>query len=428
MKSKRLCLTLVVIFMCSILTGCWDKVELEDEGYVAAIGIDKGAGRNVRVTFQITNPKTIGSGRSGGGSGEIKSEVMTLEAPSVLSARDLITISVTRRISLAHAKVVVVGEDFARDESFFRYIEASLRDKEMRRIMTIIVSREPAEEFIKKNNPLLEDRMQKFYEFTSRRWKETGFVPPFANLNRFMQRTETHGSLFLAIYATTREFPTKKGADEGAYMPGQIEKSGGSPAEMIGAAVFKDGKMIGKLDGNEMRLVSMLRQEPETRAMLVTFLDPLDNKYRIDARIIRENRTKIKLNLEGEVPVIDTYVPLTMDILGIPSFVDYAEDMEKQKYLKDYLEKYLSKISLKLVDKTQKEFAGDPFQWDLAARRKFFTYDEFHKYDWMKHYPEAKVNIKFEINIRSFGKQLAPPSNPMEKGNDEGISPLERKE
>jgi hypothetical protein len=220
-----------------IFTGCWDKTEIEDEGYVSAIGIDKGSGRNLRITFQITNPKVVGAGGSSTSSGEIKSEIVTIDATSILTARDLLTVTSTRRITLSHAKVVIAGEEFARNENFFRYIESSLRDKEMRRIMTLMVSKENAEEFIKNNNPLLEDRMQKFYEFMSRRWKETGYVPPFSNLNRFMQRTESGESLFLATYASTKERSTKKGADEGAYFPGQIEKEGGNPAEMIGCSV-----------------------------------------------------------------------------------------------------------------------------------------------------------------------------------------------
>lgn len=418
MYLKKLCILLSLIITFSTFTGCWDKTELEDEGYVAAIGIDKGSERNLRITFQITNPKVIGAGRSAAGGGtEKKYELITLEAPSILTAKDLLTVTSTRRITLSHAKVIIVGENFARDETFFRNIEASLRDKEMRRIMTLIVSIENAEEFMKNNNPLLEDRMQKFYEFMSRRWKETGYVPPFSNLNRFMERTEVGQSLFLAIYASTKKRTTKKGADEGAYFPGQLEKEGGNPAEMVGSAVFKNGRMIGILDGNETRIVSMLRQEPETKTMLVTYIDPIDSKYRIETRLIRNKRTKINLSIIEEQPYLDVTVPLTLDILGIPSFIDYAENINNQKLLKDYIKNYMEKISMKLVEKTQNEFKADPFQWELVARRKFFTQQEYMNYGWMKHYPEAKVEIHYDITIRSFGKQLSPPKDPNKLDN-----------
>lgn len=421
MRIKKAVLVLAVIFIMPLLSGCWDAEELEEEGYVAAIGLDKGRERNLRVTFQITNPKTISAGRSAGGGSTIKAETTSLDAPSIMSARELLSVSTTRRISLSHAKVIIVGEDFARDETFFRYLEASLREKEMRRIMTVIVSRENAEDFIKNNNPILEDRMQKYYEFMSRRWKDTGLVPPYANLNRFMQRTEAKGSVFLAIYATNKKLITKKGSDEGAYLPGELEREGGNVAELIGAAVFRGAKMIGRLNGNEMRLVSLLRQEPETKQMLVTFTDPLNSKYRIDSRILRSKSTKIKVDIQSETPYVDVTVPIEMDILGIPSFVNYPEDQEKQKFLKNYLENYLEKISMTLVEKTQKEFNGDPFQWELAVRKKFTTVEDYEKYDWMKHYPEAKVDIHYKITIRSFGKQLKPPDDPKQKSESTDV-------
>jgi spore germination protein KC len=418
MKFKKMSMSIVLLLCFTMFQGCMDKTELEDVAYVAAIGLDKGAGRNLRITFQITNPKVIGGGRSGGGGNEQKAEVVSVDAPSLVTARDLISVSTTRRISLAHAKVVIAGEKLARDESFFRHLEGSLRDKEMRRIMTLIVSEEDAEEFIKSNNPLLEDRMQKYYEFMSRRWKDTGYVPPFANLNRFMERTEVGQSLFLAVYASSKERNEKEGADEGAYLPGQLARRGGNPAEMIGSAVFKKGKMIGVLNGNETRLISILRQEPETKSMIVSFVDPMDSKYRIDIKISRLKRTKIELDIDGDQTTIDVNVPLAMDIVGIPSFTDYAEDMKKQKYLKNYLEEYMTKISNRLVEKTQEEFGGDPFQWELAARRKFFTQQEYKKYNWAKHYPEAKVNIHYDITLKSSGKQLSPPEDPANLGDE----------
>jgi spore germination protein KC len=414
MRARKLIASILIIFTSSTLPGCYDKTELEEGGYAVAIGLDKGEGKNIKTTFQIPNPKVAGGGRGGGGesSGEPKSEIITISTPGIITARDLASASSTRRISLAHAKVVIVGEEFARDDRFFQYLEASLREQDMRRSMTIIVSRENAEDFIRNNNPILESKIQKYYEFMSRRWRDTGIVPPYANINKFMQRTEGNAGLFLAIYASAKQYVKKKGADEGDYLPGQIDKTGGNTVEMIGAAVFKNGKMIGRLTGNETRLVSFLRKEPETKSMLVTFTDPLDDQYRLAMRIFREKKTKINIDLQQDKPNIQVTVPLKMDILAIPSFIDYAVDMDKQEYLKTYLENYLEKISMQLVEKTQKEYKEEPFLWELDARRKFFTYDEYDKYDWSKHYEEADIDIKYDIKLRNFGKMRNPLKRP----------------
>jgi spore germination protein KC len=413
MRKKKIGIFVLLIFISINLTGCWDMIELEEQGYVAAIGVDKGRGRNVRITFQIINHRAISS-RGGQSSGESrqKSINISIEAPGILSASELLGASFTRRIALSHTKVIVVGQEFAQSSEFFRFLEASLREREVRRSMTLIVSREKAEDFMKNNNPALEDRINKFYEFMSRRWNETGLVPPYSNINRFMQRTEAKGSLFLSIYSSSRKTGVKEGADEGNYLPGQIKKEGGNPAEMIGAAVFRNGKMIGQLTGNEMRLVSFLREKPESKKMVITLEDPLDPKYRLGVRVTRAKRTRVKVDISGSKTRIDVKVPLSFDILTIPSFINYPEDLQKQEQLKSLLEEYLVKISKSLIKKTQEEFKGDPFQWELAARRKFYTYDEYQEYNWMKHYPEAIVNISYDIRLDSFGKQLGPPGEP----------------
>lgn len=411
MKYKKLSLILMVIVFVPLLSGCWDVVELEEEGYVAAIGVDEGRNNNVNVTFQITNPKAGGGAGAGGTSGGSlkRSDTITIEARGILTARDLVSVSITRRISLAHSKIIIVSEKFAKTDTFFQLLEAALRDKEMRRAMTIMVSKEDASEFIRKNVPVLEERPQKFYEFMSKRWMDTGFVPPFSNLNRFMQRSEQGESLFLITYGTTRDVIDKVAKEGIDYLPGQLKMKGGNPTEIIGAAVFKEGKMIGRLNGEEVRLVTLLRAKPEVKYMLSTFPDPLAKGDIVAGRIIKQKKTKVKVDVSGANPKIDVTVPISIEILGIKSFIDYPENLNKQEILKKSIAEYLENKSIDLVKKTQAELEGDPFLWEMAARGKFLTYDEYMAYDWKKKYKEAKVSIKYDVKLKSFGKQLNPP-------------------
>ncbi|MDP4144592.1 MAG: Ger(x)C family spore germination protein [Bacillota bacterium] len=419
-KFKVVGFSVILIMCCNLITACWDKVELEEEGYVAAIGIDFAQNPQLlRITFQITNPKAVAGGGteagSSGGAGEKRSEIVSMDAPGILAARDLVSITSTRRISLAHSKVFIVSEELAKSTRFFHNIEAALREREMRRAMEFMVVREKAEEFIRNNIPLLEDRPQKFYEFMAKRWVETGFVPPFSNLNRFMQRTEEGGSLFLSIYGTTHKFGGATSNIQGDFLPGESDVRASNNTQMIGAAVFKGGKMIGKLTGYETRLAILLRPKPEVKSFLQSLPDPLSKKDKIAGRLFKNEKTKIKLNLDGKNPVIDVTVPISVDILGITSFINYPEDLEKQKVLKKSIEKYFEEKSRDLVLKTQSVYEGEPFLWELEARKKFLTFDEYNNYDWMKHYAKAKVNINYVVTIKGFGKQLNPPKLKQEK-------------
>lgn len=421
MEFKKISLFIAIIFLSPILSSCADKVELEELGYVAAIGIDEGAKGMVRVTFQVTNPKAGGANLAAGGGGENenRSDTITVDAPGILVARDLASASITRRISLAHAKVIIAGEKFAKTERFFPMLESTLRDKEMRRSMTVMVSREDASDFIRNNVPVLEKRPQKFYEFMAKRWKDTGFAPPFSTMNRFMQRVESGGGLFLTTYGTSKDYVEKEGVTGLEFLPGQIRKEAVNLTEIIGAAVFRGGRMVGRMNGMEVRLTTLLRPRPEAKSMLFTFPDPLKKEDRIAGRIIKSKATKVKLNLEANPVKIDVTVPISIDILGISSFEDYPENLKKQEILKEAIVGYLRERSMELVRKSQKQWLGEPFLWETQVRKKFWTFDEFKQYDWAKYFESAEVSINYEVKLKSFGKQLNPPKKMQQKPNEE---------
>jgi spore germination protein KC len=61
---------LFVFFWMSLflLTGCWDRVELNDVALIRGIGLDKNEDNRIEVTAEISIP-TIQSGGSQGGGG-----------------------------------------------------------------------------------------------------------------------------------------------------------------------------------------------------------------------------------------------------------------------------------------------------------------------------------------------------------------------
>lgn len=412
-KNKLILFILMLLFIIP-LYGCADKKELEEQAFVSVIGLDRGMGNNIRLTFQIINVNYGATAKTAGNLGGEKTETITFEAPDIVSARDLANVSVSRRIVLSHAKVLVVGEEFAKEDDFFKILESNLRDRELRRGIQLIVSKEKASEFIRGNNPKLESRINKFYEFMFQRWKETGLVP-VSDLNKYLQRSEEDTSLYLAVYGTTRKFdPKLEGGHESDYFPGELAMEGGNPTEIIGAAVFKSGKMIGALSGEETRIVSLLRKDPDVRSMIYTVPDPVDDRYRVTLRIIRNKKTKVVINTSDENPKVDVNVPLVVEVLAIPSLKNYVEDLTNQKLLKTHISDYLKEKSEFLVKKTKFSFASEPFLWELQVRKNFPTYDQYKAYDWLSKYNDATININYDIEVKRFGKQLSPPKTPSE--------------
>ncbi|MDR5658355.1 Ger(x)C family spore germination protein [Serpentinicella sp. ANB-PHB4] len=397
---KLLILFLLIIF----ITGCWDRMELEERAILAVIGIDKAENQMLEITYVIANPKAATPGE---GEAQAEAEVFSFLIPDLSSAKDIVNASVSRRISYSHVESIIVGEELAKDERFFNFFAPVLRDKELRRNISFFVSRESASEFIENNKPVLEERPHTFYQHMRRRWHQTG-ISPDSTVHSFVKRTEEDAGLFLVSYATATIEDPKAAQTEDDFLPGEFRKIGGNPTQIVGSAVFKDGQMIGELTGEETRLTLLLRADVQTDPILVTYPDPINQDFLVSGMIRKYANAKVKMNLDGDFPIIDITVPLAFDITGIPSLVDYVQNKDNLELLKKSIRSSIIKKADELVLRTQREFKGDPFQWSHNVRKQFLTLEEFKEYDWMSQYPEAVVNIDIDLVISAFGRQLDP--------------------
>jgi len=401
---------LFLISLILLLTGCWDKKEVEERSYVVAIGLDLPSGLDIEkeqaidVTFQFSNPKLNVKGVSPSGGEEMK-DVVSLTAPDLVSARNMANSFVTREISFTHNKVLIVSEELAKTEIFYRLLTTAFKDREIRRETSIIVTEGMASKFIEKNKPEMMIRPHRYYQFLIDRATETGLVPE-STINRFFAITDGDADLFLAMYGSYNK--QKDGfQDEDQYIAGQVPKKGGNPVQLIGSAVFKEGKMIGKLSGEETRITRLLDNTSNIRDLFSSFQDPLDKEYKIAVRIKKTRKNKVEVKLRNGPPEINVTYPLDMKILSVPSMVNYAEDIENQKKLKLALEEKLKENAEKLIKKTQKEFKTEPFYWSLYVRPLFSTVKEYETWDWNnKRYPYADIHVTMDLEITGFGKQF----------------------
>lgn len=399
---------LIILVSTIMIAGCWDRNDLEELAYIIAIGIDKSESHGMmKITYQIANPEA--SGMANGAAAEDASDIITVDAPDFISARDLLVSFVSREANFTHMKVLVVSEEIARGEELVDYIKPAVRDREFDRKITFIVCREKAADYIRSNDPTLETRPHKFFELMTDRWEETGLIPD-STLNEYLHRLEEDAGLFLATYSTAEKIETEKNGMEDEYTAGQVEKEGGNPVQTIGSAVIKEGKMIGTLTGEETRIALVLRPYIEVGTMVVTYDDPLAEGKHITARVYSEERTKVSINTDQEHPVVNVEIPIILEILTITSHIDYIQDLEKQDLLKRHIEEKYLEVAGKFIKKTQQQFQADPFRWSLIARKNFLTLQEYWDYAWMNTYPNAEVNLDVNVEIREYGKQLRPPN------------------
>lgn len=403
---KSIWLMMLVLFFTFFLAGCGDRQELERQAFVVAIGLDKGEKDHlVDVTFQIANSQ-VNTSQVAEAQKEPPSDIVTVAAPDLLSAKELVQTSHSRQITFSHLQTVIVGEKLAREDLFRHMIGSAIIDPEMRREALLIISKEEARKFIHANKPTMETRPHKYYEFMENRWRHTGYVP-LSNLNVLFQRNKEE--LFLGVYATAERDEEEK-TDEDAYLAGDVPQKSGDPVQMIGSAVFQDRIMIGTLNGEETRISLLLRRKNLTKSMIASFPDPVNEDYRISVRLMQNGNTKIKVNTNQKPPKIHAEVPIKLQILSNPGLVDYTVHEKRQDALKRSVKKEMEQASGSLIKKMQNKFKGEPFVWYAEARKNFWTMKQFEEYKWEKQFQHAKVDVQYHVTIENFGEQIRPPT------------------
>ncbi|MDY0323220.1 MAG: Ger(x)C family spore germination protein [Candidatus Carbobacillus sp.] len=407
MAVKKHLKRLLPFFLLLFLSGCWDKIELEDVALVTTIGLDKGSlpGR-VDVTLQIMNAQKATIALGNPAEKEPDHINVTLRNTTPILVKDQANAVITRRINISQVQAFLISEALARDVDLYQIIAAMIRDPEMRRETPVIITKERAETFIKHNRPKFETLIYAFYRFKLNRWKDTGDVP-LSNVNDFL-RAHADGAPYLFIYATTerKKAETKGQGDD--TIAGRMEVKGGDPAEMIGAAIIHKGKMIGTLTGEETRFTLLLGQNLRIASYYVAFPDPDHKPWMISTRIKNEMPPTIDVDLKGKRPHITLTVPLYVEVLSIPSNVDYVADMRLQNKLARYLEQTMHKTFMDLVQKAQQTWKADIFNWYRFARSQFLTWSAYEAYDFEKRFQDAEVTLHVKLQMIDFGKQLRP--------------------
>ncbi|MEH7389751.1 Ger(x)C family spore germination protein [Bacillus sp. JJ1474] len=406
-QIKLLCPLIIIV----LLSGCWDQKEIDRRDYVLAIGFDKAEDQGIEISFLIINPE-VGSVQMGGSTSEPPTEIISFKTKDIITTESFANTIVAREISFDMIRIIIVSEKLARDKDFIRWMYDAIKLKDIRRDNFLVFTKEDARKFMENNKPRLETRVHKYFENIINRGNETGLIP-FSQLHTYLRITEADADLFLGIYATTE--PDKdeinEMRNEDNIFAGQFKPRGKTnKTEFLGSAVFKEGKMIGKLTGEETRISYLLNNVDHATDMLASVPDPFNKNYSMGVRISQQKEADIQMNLFDRNGTIHVTLPLMIDVLSDHSMVNYNSNKENREKLKKHIEDQFEGRINNFVRKTQEEFKGEPFGWSLNARKEFSNLKDYYKFNWMEAYPNMDVKVTVKVKIIEYGRQSKLPS------------------
>ena len=415
---KKVSLVLICTLCLFLLSGCWDKRELEDNTFVVLLGLDESEDKNVILTAAFPLTQTEGGGANEGvdnGSGEYT--VMSVKAPTVVEALNMFSTKLSGPIAIYTVKTIIISRALA-ESDILRHVFSSWRYEEVRNTTNILISECRAAEFIQarvKASPIDPLRQE---ELLLEQANTSAYYKP-VQLLEFLTNLKSDGADVVAMYggiafksedknsSAPEDGKETSGIDTGiketvkdGYLPGEIPIQAENTSEISGLAVFHKAKMVGVLNSSEAQTYSMFTQGKLKK--ILTLPDPLKPDSDIVVSIMPASKCEIRSAIKNNIPVFDISINLVCSVESIQSEIDYTSP-EKYNILTEYVKGMCTEDIVSLIRKIQKEYNADILKLGDKLAYNFRTVKEWEDYNWSEKYKDAEINLTVELDIEGTG-------------------------
>ncbi|VEF49760.1 spore germination protein KC [Bacillus freudenreichii] len=400
--KHRLSICLLVFLPMFLLAGCWNKKELTDLAFVAALGIDKGEDGMLIGTFQIINPSNVAGGLQGGSQGEASTvTVFTSTGKNIVEANRRASSKVPRLLYYSHANLLVLGEKLVKEEGLNKVLDALDRDVEFRKTAKVVIAHDTtAEEILRISTPIDKvpaNKVVKTLKYSERQWGGHFSV----NLRDILENLTTTGKELVIP-----SFKINGDKEEGRSA--ENVKATTLKAELVadGLALFKGDKLIGWSNEKEARgIVWGLNKIKETNITI----DWDEKKDAISYQVIKA-KTKVKVDMMDGKPVISILVGTKGDIGETDAPIN-MKDQDVRDKIDKKVEKKIKRLVHQAVEEAQ-ENGIDIFGFGEKVYRDHPKAWKNLKRNWNdKHFQELTVKVNVDATILRTGLRSNPYIN-----------------
>jgi spore germination protein KC len=392
-------LYIIFFLLFPILSGCWDSREIEQRATILAIGIDEATEQEqksetdishlrgelplpdkdmMKVTAQIAIPGRIPLGPELTGGAEKPVLVVNVVGHTLEDALHNLQQEIADEVFLGHLRIIVMNERIAKKgtQQFNDFLK---RNPEIRRTASLVVSKEPAADYLK-IVPKLE-RVPSLYL--------ADMVDNLTGLGKF---PPSFIGLVWSIHSS-------KGQDP--YLP-YLSLKENSTIQLNGLAYFSGDKMVGKTSPIEIGV--FMAVIGIGKGGYAAFIEVPDTGEVILSRAVNR-KTKIKVSLKDGNPHVSIRIRYESEIDEKASPKISLKDSSVLQKIEKEASKEVKNSVQKLIKRTQKS-KSDIFGFGEHFRAKFPQYWNEKvrtKEQWEEIYQDLTFEVKVDSNFRRVG-------------------------
>lgn len=388
MLLKRI---ITLLLICILLSGCWDKVEIDRRSLVSIAGIDAGEQigkekelkklkpdepftamdiKKFHVTFGTPDISKLGPGQ-----GATTEDIyIDTDAYSMQDAVSKVSLKSSRDLKFGNIKLLVLSKNLMEyPDAVKEVIDYLQREPSLNKMMYVVLSEGKAEDFIK-FKPEMEKNIESYI---------TGLI-----------ENPTSNTAILPI--TLNEFLMLLNKNGNAMLPSIVIEGDKKNIKVSGVALIKNYKLKGNLNSIETSNIEMLRGKLKGGRKVI-----YRNGHPIDITIDNVNR-KISMNNDGEKLSFNIKINLEGQIRDY-----YVDDglfsKDTLKYLQDNLNKSTKEECEEVIKITQHEFEIDPIGFREYVEKFHPNTWKRIKDKWEDVYKNAVIDVEVNSNIRRIG-------------------------
>lgn len=371
-----------------ILSGCWDKDELDSLFIVTAISVDKSESSDLLdITLQIgkTEPSKGGGGEKS--DSQDKSSILIKDSGKTVTEGIMkLNKSSSRSLFFQHNQAILLGSSLAED-GIKDKMDMFFRNNQNRMEVPILVAGERADKVL--SIKMEQEKSPGIY--LSRVMQDLNDISPY-----YMIRT-------IDFLSRLRE------ETSAAAVPVVVVVSEGEKETLMidGMAIFKNGRMIGKISSEET--MGFLFAMGDVK--LATIVAQSDKGHAVFNTVKMKTKKNVTLRQDGGVKVTLS-VNATLGISELNGFKGFIP-LELVPYLVDMVQEQIKNQITNTFDKT-KALSADIFEIGSTIYRTHPKEWKNMKSDWDKLFSDIELEVEVLVKLPNTGKILQ--SLEMEEG------------
>lgn len=376
------------IVAATMLSGCWNRKELNDLGIQMGAAVDK-IGNQYKLTVQVVVPGEVTNRYSQGAFSAVT--LYKSSGDTLFTAYRRLTETSPRKIYGAHTRALILGESVAK-EGISNVLDLFIREPEVRSDFYVLVAKDTsAENVLRVLTPMEKipaNTLHHSMDTSSKTWAPTATVTLDTLVERLITEADNPVLTGIRVIGSTALGEGKQNVEE-------IDPD--AKLRLAGLAVFRKDRLVGWLDEEESKGYNYIKNEVTSTAGEVE----CPEGGLVSLETLRSHTTMKGKVVRGK-PHIDIRIDDESNIAEVACKIELND--QTARLLEKKLENRKIELMSKAVAAAKQKYKVDIFGFGQAIYRADPKAWSGLKAGWEQTFPTVEVNYDVHVYIRKMGQ------------------------